>query len=40
METLKNYLIVGCTCVSINAKRNEGKQLSWLIFIIYYLGFL
>ena len=38
METPMNYLLVGCTCISINTKRNEGKQ-SWLIFIIYYLIF-
>ena len=38
METLKNYVFVSCTCISINAKRNEEK-LSWLIFIIYNLVF-
>jgi hypothetical protein len=40
METLRNYLLEGCICISINTKRNEGNKLSWLIFIIYYLYFL
>jgi hypothetical protein len=26
METLRNYLLEGCTYISINAKRNEGKK--------------
>ena len=37
METLKNYVLVSCTCISINAKRNEEKQT--VLADIYYILF-
>ena len=35
METLKHYVLVSCTCLSINANRNEEKQT--VLVDIYYI---
>ena len=37
METLKNYLLVGCTCISINAKRNEETKNYLGLYLLYII---
>ena len=39
MEALKNYLLVGSTCISINTK-NEGKTILNYIYYILFVFFI
>jgi len=35
MESLKNYLLVCCRCISINTKKEEESALAYIYYLLF-----